>query len=137
MDENNGLVLYSGGGRQSKKVSTRLLPATLPYRLKIMVGEGIGVFEVPTATPIIIGRNSSKQTVAVDLTAFEATENGVSRQHLKIEIFGERLMVKDMDSVNGSRLNGATMTPNHVYDLQHGDELKIGRIKMRVFFVHN
>ena len=137
MEEDNGLVLYNGGGKPARRVSTRLLPASIPYRLKIMVGDGIGVFEVPTATPIIIGRNSSKQTVGVDLTAFEAVENGVSRQHIKIEVFGERLMVKDLDSVNGSRLNGATMTPNHVYDLQHGDELKIGRIKMRVFFVHS
>lgn len=139
MDENSGLVLYESNGASASTSSsaTRRLPSSLPTHLRFVIGEGAGVYEVQTARPIIIGRNTSSQSVDVDLTPFEAAENGVSRQHLKIEVFGERLMVKDLNSVNGSRLNGATMTPQHVYQLQQGDELKIGRIKMRVYFVYN
>lgn len=115
---------------------TRNLPQGLPQKIKLMVSEGMALFELPVQDPITIGRNSATSHVTVDLSPYNAAEMGISRTHLRIEAFGERLMAKDLETVNGSRLNGTPMTANYVYDLRHGDEIKLGRVKIRIFFVY-
>lgn len=126
-----GLVLY----KNTKRSATRVLPESMPTKLRFMVRENGAVIEFPLKETLIIGRKNSTLEVDIDLNPHEGMELGVSRQHVKLQVSGERLMVSDMNSVNGTRLNGATMTPTHVYQIQHGDELKLGRLHLRVFFV--
>lgn len=95
------------------------------------------MFELSTSAPILLGRMAGGQVVDVDLTLFNGQLLGVSRLHATIEAFGERLMLKDAGSVNGTRLNGSLLTPNHVYQIFHGDEIRLGKLNMRVYFVHD
>ncbi len=73
----------------------------------------------------------------MDLSPYNAVDLGISRHHVQFDIVGDRLMVKDLESVNGSSLNGKPLAPNHYYPVTHGDELKIGRLKMRIFFLYD
>ncbi len=127
-------------GNTTKALSNRLpeiIPTGVPDRLRLYVSEGRATFEVSTRQSIVIGRNSSNGSVEVDLSPYNAVDLGISRRHVQFDAVGDRVMVKDLESVNGSSLNGKPLTPNHYYPVTHGDELKIGRLKMRIFFIYD
>jgi pSer/pThr/pTyr-binding forkhead associated (FHA) protein len=87
-------------------------------RITIQVLEGFErgrVFsDVPT--PITIGREEDN--------TIQLNDERVSRFHVKIQEDGGRIILTDLDSTNGTRINGH---PVQVRVLQHGDQLSIGR----------
>lgn len=108
----------------------------VPDRIQFLVRESGQVMEISTTGPIMIGRRNSTMPVDVDLADFKAQDMGVSRNHLLIESTGTRIYARDMNSVNGSRLNGERMKPLTNYDLSHGDELKLGLIHIKLYFIY-
>ncbi|EXX89676.1 hypothetical protein BG53_14500 [Paenibacillus darwinianus] len=50
---------------------------------------------------------------------------GVSRTHLEIEQSANKFVVRDLNSRNGSWLNGEQMVPYKSYELKRGDELRL------------
>ena len=128
------------GLSNTKALSNRLpeiVPTALPDRLRLQVSEGRATFELPARRTIVIGRSSSLGPVDVDLSSYNAADLGISRRHVQLDVVGDRLMIKDLESVNGTSLNGTPLVPNHYYPVAHGDELKIGRLKMRIFFLYD
>jgi two-component system phosphate regulon response regulator PhoB len=83
-----------------------------------------------------IGRSDPQRGVYpdVDLGPHGAQHRGVSRQHAVIIARENRIAVKDLGSVNGTRLNGRVMVPDQEYRLRHGDELEVGELKLQVRF---
>jgi CheY-like chemotaxis protein len=71
----------------------------------------------------------------IDLTAFDAANKGVSRQHLQIFCERDQLFLVDLDSPNGSYLNGERMAPNHSYVLVNGDEVQLGYLPVQFHIV--
>jgi len=67
-------------------------------------------------TPVTIGRE--------DDNAIRLNDERVSRFHAKIQEDGGRIIFTDLDSTNGSRVNGR---PAQMKVLQAGDQLMIGR----------
>jgi len=132
------------GATPSKPNTTRslaehlpeLVPSGVPPRLRIQMSQGRASFEVSTQAPIVIGRSTAGGMVEVDLSPYNAADLGISRRHVRLDTVGDRLMIQDLESVNGSSLNGRPLTPNQQYPVSHGDEVKIGRLKMRVFFLY-
>ena len=70
----------------------------------------------------------------VDLSAFGAEGMGVSRLHIRIRRKGILLYVADLDSTNGTHLNGRKLIPDGDRVLRDGDELYLGRLCIRVRF---
>jgi CheY-like chemotaxis protein len=70
----------------------------------------------------------------VDLTPFDAFTKGVSRKHAVITVKNERLMISDLGSTNGTRLNNVPCKPGEEYRLRHGNELMLGTLKLQVSF---
>jgi pSer/pThr/pTyr-binding forkhead associated (FHA) protein len=70
----------------------------------------------------------------VNLENFNAVELGVSRRHALLTRRGLQLFLQDLNSTNASYLNGEKITPGHDYALRDGDEISLGRMKMRIFF---
>jgi FHA domain-containing protein len=68
----------------------------------------------------------------IDLGAFGGGEQGVSREHLFFQLDGERVIIVDKNSANGTRLNGEWLKPNEAYLVRHGDELTLGLMKLQV-----
>jgi hypothetical protein len=96
-------------------------------------------------TPIMVGRqqstvylgrseNGGASRVDVDLSRYDAFDNGVSRTHAAIHVADDKLMIVDMGSANGTFLNGQQLEPRQPLVLRDGDEICLGRLVTRVFF---
>jgi len=71
----------------------------------------------------------------IDLTTDGALEKGVSRRHAKITRKGAELFLEDLGSVNGTLLNGKRLTPYLPHVLSDKDEIRVGRLLMRIHLV--
>ncbi len=70
----------------------------------------------------------------VDLSAYNAGELGVSRQHIRLRRKGTLIYVADLNSTNGTLLNGRRLIPEGERLIRSGDELRLGHLKVRVKF---
>jgi hypothetical protein len=77
---------------------------------------------------------ASKSAPTVDLTPFGAQEKGVSRMHAVIKRTDESLLLADLGSVNGTYLNGQRLMADHPHVLRDGDEVRLGKLVMHVYF---
>jgi len=89
-------------------------------RLVITAGPRKGT-EYPLTEPLTtIGRGSDNVLVIPDIS--------VSRLHSRLEKQGERWVVLDQGSGNGTRVNGKSIER---YPLQHGDEIEMGDTRVQ------
>ncbi len=70
----------------------------------------------------------------IDLEDFDAQELGVSRLHLSLDVGTHPPIATDLDSYNGSFVNGQQLNPHQDYPLQSGDEVRLGRMVLRIFY---
>jgi hypothetical protein len=92
---------------------------------------------IPIAEKMIVGRWSeaaSDEQPDINLEHFSAIQHGVSRRHLMIEWKGVHAYITDMDSKNGTWLNGTKLSPYTEQMLCNNDELQLGDLKIIVCF---
>jgi pSer/pThr/pTyr-binding forkhead associated (FHA) protein len=92
---------------------------------------------VPLAEVITVGRVSEIPDDVhpdVDLSGYGGGDLGVSRKHIKIKRKNILVYVTDLGSTNGTLLNGRKLIPNADRLLRNGDELQLGRLKLKVKF---
>ncbi len=68
----------------------------------------------------------------IDLTPEGGLEGGVSRRHARIHKQKTQYFIEDLGSANGTFLNGQRLTPYLPHPLHDGDELQLGRVRIRV-----
>jgi pSer/pThr/pTyr-binding forkhead associated (FHA) protein len=73
----------------------------------------------------------------LDLGPFNGGEMGVSREHLFFKLDGDRVVIVDNHSANGTQLNNEWLKPDQAYPLRHGDELMLGLLKVQVELLTN
>lgn len=80
-----------------------------------------------------LGRVAKGQPILpdFDLTEFEAYAKGVSRLHAAIKVGAQRIVIMDLRSANGTRVNGQKIVPNVDYPLKHGDIIALGKLKIQ------
>lgn len=86
---------------------------------------------------ILLGRADSPTNqggIDLDMSAFGAAEQGVSRRHAVIRRGEDTLTLMDLGSTNGTHLNGQRLTPNQPRVLRDGDEIRMGRLVFHIFF---
>lgn len=107
---------------------TSLAPARL-----IVVSSG-AVLPLPAAAEAVIGRADpvSRFFPEVDLTPHGALEQGVGRRHLRLFVQNNQILVEDLDSTNGTMLNGHKLSPRQVLPLNDGDQLLLGRLALQI-----
>lgn len=71
----------------------------------------------------------------VDLSPYDAFSQGVSRMHVTLRIVNGAVYVSDMDSSNGTRLNGQKIIPHVEYSVNHGDLVTLGKMKIQVLLI--
>ncbi len=87
---------------------------------------------------VVVGRFHTEPNTPlpdIDLTPFGALEDGVSRQHLKFAREHDTMVVTDLGSSNSTYLNGQRLMPYEPRILRDNDELRLGRLVVRVAFV--
>ncbi len=88
---------------------------------------------------MVIGRkrNMRDYEVNVDLTDMNGAELGVSHFHAMVLVLDNLIHIKDLDSLNGMRLNGRQMTPSKEYIIDNGDILAFGNLEIKVKFEYD
>jgi hypothetical protein len=90
---------------------------------------------IPLPNFLILGRVIPPGPPEVlDLTSFEGQTMGVSRRHCILKRRGQQFFVIDLNAPNGTFLNGQRLDPRQECAIQHGDELKLGKLVIRVYF---
>lgn len=87
-------------------------------------------------TELLLGRGDP-QTGAepdINLEAYGAADMGVSRRHAVIVRRETALNVIDLDTPNGTFLNGQRLIAHQPRVLRDGDELRLGHMVLRVSF---
>lgn len=74
---------------------------------------------------VILGRSGGDATILID-------DASVSRRHARIRYHGDDLVVHDEGSTNGTRLDGAVVTPTQGRVLRPGSILKLGNLELMV-----
>lgn len=94
-------------------------------------------FDPNAIQQITLGRKDpdSGESPEVDLTASNAIDLGVSRRHASIiRKDTASLLVVDKGSPNGTYLNGTRLIANQPRILRDGDELRLGRLVLHIFY---
>jgi hypothetical protein len=88
---------------------------------------------------LVIGRSANgSMPPDVDLVNANGADLGVSRIHLAMRYEGDanNVHIYDLGSANGSYINGQRLQPRELRVLRSGDELRLGRLVLRVKFLH-
>lgn len=95
--------------------------------LMVIAGPHVGkMFKIEDATTIL-GRSSKADLHINDV--------GVSRQHAEFVRYGEDVFIDDMDSANGTYLNGQVIDRRQ--QLQDGDKITLGSTTILKFTYHD
>jgi pSer/pThr/pTyr-binding forkhead associated (FHA) protein len=109
-----------------------------PWRLLLQIGgENRTTLGLQVKEEMIVGRADAEgqNQPDLDFAPYDGLRNGVSRQHATITYDGGALYIEDLNSTNGTRINGFQLTPERPYRLRDGDELEFGRIRVVMRFV--
>ncbi len=128
LDDNAGdLSVKSGWGTATFQERSQVILhiRDAPEPLTIMAGE-----------EFLIGRRDSASGIApdLDLTALGALDKGVSRLHAALRRGEDVLSIVDLDSANGTYLNGQRLAAHQPRLLRDGDEIRLGKLVMHIYF---
>jgi hypothetical protein len=95
-------------------------------------------FKINLRGEMIIGRSSPKSALGpdIDLASFNAEKLGVSRLHAALKRTGDTVSLMDLQSSNSTFVNGQRMYPHEVRVLRDGDEVRLGKLVIKVIFRH-
>lgn len=107
-------------------------------RIELRVRDNGAPLVLPVEERIVIGRFHDEPDVPqpdVDLGPFGALDRGVSRTHLAVARERDTVSIADLGSSNGTFLNGMRLIAYERRILRDGDEVRLGRLVLRVAFV--
>ena len=88
-------------------------------------------WEMPvTRSPMLLGRASQAEGYLpdFDMTFYDEDEGYVSRRHAQIGRGPDDYSITDLDSYNGTTLNGRPLLPQRAYPLRNGDRIQVGLV---------
>lgn len=137
------------GPQQDTRATDRLaddeqIPEVQPpdYNVSLVPEVGLGIY-LENTVPVtvlrddeaILGRRASGTGgLMVDLVPFGAIQMGVSRRHAVIHREEDGYYITDLNSTNGTRINGRLLLPNTSCRLSSGDVIRLGRLNLLVLY---
>ena len=103
------------------------------------LANGLAFYLAGSTTPIavsadhefVLGRKTEGESEPlVDLTDPDGFAMGVSRRHAMIRSGDKGYVIIDLNSSNGTWLNGKILVPTRPYDLPTGGLIQLGRLKL-------
>jgi diguanylate cyclase (GGDEF)-like protein len=94
--------------------------------LIVLAGSAVGEMYKIAKDETTIGRGSQADIQVID--------EGISRRHASIKLEGDRVMVTDLGSTNGTFLNGERVTS---HSLRDGDKIQVGSTTILKFTFHD
>jgi hypothetical protein len=138
--QKTGAVRVTNGFKAGAKTGPVPQPAPIPaapypdapVSLNIL---NSGVFlPLPDEEEVILGRASEGQSMVPDinLEPYHAFEAGVSRIHAAIRLVENQVLITDLGSGNGTRVNGDKIEPHIPHPIKNGDLLNLGKFKIQI-----
>ena len=126
-DEANDLSVKSGWGTASFQDGNQIIIHIRDTQKPLIISPG---------NEFLIGRRdeSSGITPDLDLTDYGALDKGVSRVHSALRRGEDVLSIVDLDSANGTFLNGQRLSSHQPRLLRDGDEIRLGKLIMHIYF---
>jgi len=119
-----------------KKKAPRPEPVSTPINswLSLHLMDSGKILPLASRNEFTLGRLSEGQPIMpdIDLTPYQAYASGVSRLHAVVKRDGNRVLVMDLGSSNGTYLNGRRLNPHVEEPLSHGDIVAVGKLKIQI-----
>lgn len=114
-----------------------LVGSLVPKRVRVVMPDMSELVFDNIAPHLTVGRRSNiaSRHIDIDMEDYDKGIFGVSRFHAMI-IPDDRhgLIIKDMQSTNGTYVNGKKVKSNETYPLADGDFIKFANLKVQIFF---
>ncbi|MFW5709319.1 MAG: response regulator [Chloroflexota bacterium] len=119
------------------QAGTGPLDFAMPWVIELRVVGTPSVLQVQVRESMVVGRWDRERGSMpdIDLEPYRGYQFGVSRRHAVISARNSRVSIRDLNSSNGTTLNGGRLEAGKEYRLQHGDTVGFGQLEMQVFFV--
>ena len=95
-----------------------------PFHLRVEGGPGAGQRFPVAGSGVTIGRQPGNAIVLED--------GRLSRRHAQLDLGPGGLVVTDLGSANGTRVNGQPLAAGQAHPLRPGDALDLGGVVLRV-----
>jgi len=133
------ILVGEAATKQLNRDATRDLRLTEPPSsrpLMLYVSDGSTPLSIERLNSLVMGRvdPETNNNVDIDLTPFDALNSGVSRKHATLDARQDPPTITDLGSYNGTFVNGERLEAETPQDLHSGDEIQLGRLKMRLYF---
>ncbi len=83
---------------------------------------------------VTLGRISAGQPIVpdIDLSSYHGHEAGISRLHASIQVRKQEIIVTDLGSANGTKINDIRIPSHLPHTINHGDLLTLGKLKIKI-----
>lgn len=113
----------------------RALSLSGEFEIRV-ANEGRAAFKLsePGVEGYVLGRTdeASEYVPDIDLAEHGGREQGVSRRHAALVRYRGAIHIVDLNSVNGTFLNGKRLLPETPYPVSAGDALKLGNLALAI-----
>lgn len=107
-----------------------------PGQMALLINGAPQVVILEGRSEYVLGREGQEQVVPdVNLNAYGGREKGVSRVHAALRRERQQVLLIDLGSTNGTRLNGQTVTAHQAVKVENGDEIRLGKLMLKINFV--
>ena len=132
----NSLLDAIGRPGQAGLETDSLRSQLLPGQIGLLIGDSTEPLILEGRSEYLLGRdNSPAAGQEVDLNAYGGRDQGVSRVHAALRHERHRVLVVDLGSTNGTRLNGSLLPANEPAAVESGDKIRLGKLALKIIFV--
>lgn len=106
----------------------------------VMYIDGGEILVLPMGGELILGRATEDNTFRiVDLTPYDYNNKaGISRLHARVvQAEDGNILIQDLDSSNGTTINGQRLMPRERHEIKDGDTICLGKLSIHVKIKEN
>ncbi|MEK7323695.1 MAG: FHA domain-containing protein [Chloroflexota bacterium] len=123
----------------TQKLGSELLPghtAPMAGSIAVRIQGSPDRLQLAGKVEYLLGRGDPKNEAApdLDLGPYNGQQMGVSRRHATLLYNEFGLGIVDLGSTNGTLVNGRLLTAGKLQILKDGDEVKLGKLALNVYF---
>ena len=129
----NSSQLHQPKADHTAEAGSETFPTSGLLRVKHIETER-SVIVIPNQETLVGRRCKGEAKPDIDLSMWGAYHYGVSRRHALIIRQSNTLGFVDLDSANGTFVNGTRLQPQTEAVLRDGDQIHFGRLAVRIYF---
>jgi FHA domain len=131
----SGSIQPAAASPHERAASPQPTGATAASAAVYLISDSGRRVDVPSQDVVIVGREDMRSGIRpdVDLTLDGASAAGISRRHCRLLHQPEGWYVEDLMSTNYTVLNGKPLRAHVPMRVIHGDELRLGKLRLRFY----